>query len=439
MSDQPQLGEIKGIFLGSRDESFKTMVKNVLKRGNLEKKYSSVLLTESALTQYGYALTSDLIDITNNYQYYEQIGDLSVNKFIVAYIYERFPQLRIPDGVKVAARVKINYGSKNSFCKFAEALNFWDFVSATNEQRQTKKKSLLEDTFEAFFGVTEILIDEKFGIGTGYACVYKILKGIFDEIQISLAYEDLYDAKTRLKELFDIHDTKLGLLIYEENKEGIFTVSTAYRLEGASYEVRPDGSVNPKKIMGTYKKISIGHGKAVLKADAQQIAAKHAIETLKIHGYVKFAPKIYSLLAQDRKKAETTQEDVSRVLGGCKINDQLQTRGKSKHHTKYTSTALMKYCREGDYVGIKICLKLGANPNIPDSEGMFCMDRLLMRKITIETEAWIGKIMKRFFNVEPSLCVTDNVFEMYYASLRHPFFEQQLGNLEIHENVTISL
>ncbi len=31
----------------------------------------------------------------------EQLGDVSVNKFIVNYMYKRFPQLRNPNGVDV--------------------------------------------------------------------------------------------------------------------------------------------------------------------------------------------------------------------------------------------------------------------------------------------------------------------------------------------------
>ena len=42
--------------------------------------------------------------------------------------------------------------------------------------------------------------------GTAFAgsnCVNKILEEIFNDIPISLKYEDLYDSITRLKEIFD--------------------------------------------------------------------------------------------------------------------------------------------------------------------------------------------------------------------------------------------
>ncbi len=39
-------------------------------------------------------------------QMFEQLGDVSVNKFIVNYMYKRFPQLRNPNGVDVVGQTK---------------------------------------------------------------------------------------------------------------------------------------------------------------------------------------------------------------------------------------------------------------------------------------------------------------------------------------------
>ena len=89
---------------------------------------------------------------------------------------------------------------------------------------------MLEDCVESFIGVTEMMIDDVCRPGVGHAVVYDILKSIFDEIAISLKYEDLYDSKTRLKELFDYHKTTLGKLKYrnERNSETGFFTAYAY-------------------------------------------------------------------------------------------------------------------------------------------------------------------------------------------------------------------
>jgi dsRNA-specific ribonuclease len=401
---------IKGIYLGDRGESFKTLITGVLKLGGIRDKYINLLTNEANMDIYASAFTSELVDENNNYQVLEQLGDLTGNKFIVWYIYERFPQLKCADGVKVAARLRINYGAKNSFCDIADKLGFWPFISATNDLRHRKRKPLLEDVFEAFIGATELILDEQVRHGVGYACVYKVLTAIFDGMNISLAYEDLYDAKTRLKELFDMHGTKLGPLVYEEKKEDTLTQSIAYRLSGANYEVRPDGSVNMNKITGRYTKVPIGSGKASLKSDAQQLAANCALKTLEKEGYVKKPPHIYAKFSGKYVQKPTEEKDVLRMCESKeKINDQFFTRGKSKYQNKYTSTALAMYCRKRDYNGIKACLKLGAKPNELDSEGLTCFDLLL---IGVKKEKLIKKIFAKF-SKNNNIIVHKSVYDVY--------------------------
>ena len=60
----------------------------------------------------------------------KQMGDLTINKFIVNYSYKRFPQLKCTEGVKVVARLRINYGSRQSFSEIAEKLGIWNYISA---------------------------------------------------------------------------------------------------------------------------------------------------------------------------------------------------------------------------------------------------------------------------------------------------------------------
>ena len=112
------------------------------------------------------------------------------------------------------------------------------------------------------------------------AVVFDILECIFNDLHISLRYEDLYDAKTRLKELFDFSGDKLGTIKYEDerNVEKKNTTSVVY-------QVTPHNN-----------KIKIGEGVASLKADAQQRAAQRAILFLKSQGYSKPVPEVYTLI-----------------------------------------------------------------------------------------------------------------------------------------------
>lgn len=277
------------IYNGSRGTDFQYLLRKILKNAKLKEHYINILLDEDGLKNYDIAFTSKSANETDNYEVYEQLGDLSANKFIVSYMYRKFPKLKCSECVKIVARLRILYGSKQTFCVIAENLGFWPFISADEEQRNTEKKKLLEDTFEAFIGVTELMIDEKIRYNVGYAIVYEVLHSVFETVNISLKYEDLYDAKTRLKELFDLYnkgDSNIGTLQYEETKD---------------LETRLTTSLVYQKITPTHR-VLLGQGVASLKADAQQRAASSGIYKMNSKGYVKQVPYIYISLCNEYTK-----------------------------------------------------------------------------------------------------------------------------------------
>lgn len=256
---------------------FTNLIRNILsKHGLLKKEYVDLITDRKGMNTYYQAFTSPRTS-PNNYEFYEILGDATLNKSIVWYLSRRFPQLNCPNQVKVIARLKINLVSRNVFSEFAAKLGFTPFINASPEELQVRKKILLEDIFEAFFGVTESLIDSKIKMGAGYQIVYNIIKSLFDEIDISLKYEDLFDAKTRLKELFDTFSNVLGELKYYANKNSdsniIFTVSV--------YRISPEG----QKI-----RLSTAIGE---KVEAEQEASKIALAFLNSQGYVKKMPPEY--------------------------------------------------------------------------------------------------------------------------------------------------
>jgi dsRNA-specific ribonuclease len=356
---------IPGIYFGSRSDDFKTVITSVLKNGHVKDKYIQLLTDEQSMREYGAAFTSDLVDERHNYQVYEQLGDLSGNKAMVTYFYNRFPQLRCSEGVKVVARLRINYGSKNTFCEFGRKLGFWPFISAPNDLRQRKMKPLLEDAFEAFLGVTEHLIDSRVRMGVGYSIIYRLMESVLDGLNVSLKYEDLYDSKTQLKETFDSYEKELGSISYKESKVDSLTKSEVWRVDSTR----------------SNRQIKLGEGMAALKADAQQKASLDALRSLAKSGYKKKIPEIYRRFEDGYAKPKTTLEDVVSMLnsnsGGTEINNLFPTKGK-KNGNKYMSTVLAMYCRQRDIRGVKICFDMGADPNIIDSDLLKPVDLLLI-------------------------------------------------------------
>jgi dsRNA-specific ribonuclease len=254
------------------------MIKALLKRGKLNKKHVALFTNEKSMGIYDQAFTAESANPNHNYEMFEQLGDVTANKFIVWYMYRRFPQLRQTAGVKVVARLRINYGARQSFSQIGDKLGFWDFVSASEEDRGRKKKDLLEDCVESFVGATELIMDDEFRPGVGQAVVYDILSSVFDEIPISLKYEDLYDAKTRLKEIFDYHKDTIGKLKYTNSRDaesGLFTANAWRAVNG--------------------KEIKIGYGSATKLKDAEQRAAENGLATMVRNGFTKPIPPEYAL------------------------------------------------------------------------------------------------------------------------------------------------
>lgn len=291
------------IYTGSREDDFTSMIAHVLKSSGLKTKYTKILLSDAAMVQFGIAFTTATVDPNNNYEMYELLGDVAAGHFIKWYMIRRYPVLRCTKGVKVVARLLINYGSKKSFFELADKMGFWPFISATQDERDREKKSLLEDVFEAFLGVIEYLLDDVFyeTPGVGYNAVYLVMKQQFDNMTISLRYEDLYDSKTRLKETFDRFGLSgpgnlpgLGILMYEEeerNEGDKLATSRVYRVVGGQ-RVR-------KNTVGGHR-ILMGMASAALKAEAQQRAAEIGIDFLKTCGYYKPPPQEYSIFDEAR-------------------------------------------------------------------------------------------------------------------------------------------
>ena len=303
----------QSIYLGSRGSDFKDLITKLLQKGKLKPKYIDKLTNYEGMKTYGQAFTARSANPDDNYERFEQIGDMTANKFIVWYSYRRFPQLDCTKGVKVVARLRINYGAKDFFAPLGEKLGFWPFISAAEDgsernqyYRSRNKKDLLEDCIESFIGCTEYLLDKAFRPGVGYGIVYCILENIFNEIHMSLNYEDLYDPKTRLKETFDLFK-QLGswyFLPSRENVEGGYTMA-----KSLLYQVPSETQKNPiKKSFGPGPKdydlypqngwILLGTGLSSKKVDAQQKAAEQGIFNLRKKGFYKEPPSEYKFFCK---------------------------------------------------------------------------------------------------------------------------------------------
>jgi len=255
-------------------------IRNVFRKSRIDPKYMDVLTNPSALSIYKVAFTSNTVDPDNNYELYEYMGDVAANAAVVMYFYNVFPQLRDVKFINTLNRLKIVHVSRESFSKIAEDLGFWPHIRYNETvalEKPVLKKSrdaLMEDVFEAFVGATQlILIDalQMVGVGVGVAnqIVYNFIKPIFDAKEISFASEDLYDAKTRLKELFEVKKNTPNKLVDDFGVPKYIDMSL------------PSTNV----VLKFTKSNNVFYGNGASKQQSHKMAAQQAIDYFKNRGY----------------------------------------------------------------------------------------------------------------------------------------------------------
>jgi dsRNA-specific ribonuclease len=193
--------------------AFKNFISSLMiKRGNINEETVLKLLDEQGLERVKMAFTHSSMIGESNYEFFEMLGDRSVNKAIIWYMHRRFPEIEHNEKAAMyMTELKKRYENKRNFGAWAKKLGFDQFIRYKElsyvEGKFIKKvrinDSMLEDTFEAFCGILEDLIDSRIGIGVGYGFVYNIITSLLDEEYITTDLNKLVDVKTQLKELIE--------------------------------------------------------------------------------------------------------------------------------------------------------------------------------------------------------------------------------------------
>ena len=199
---------------------FETIV-NLLISGKLKHKYIiSLLKNPEVITCYERAFTHKTFDPIQNYEFYEFLGDGTVNNCVIWYVARKFSEYEFSiNPSEVLTRVKITLISKQSLADFAKEFGFWDYIRATIACRQSGMKDLLEDVFEAFIGVTQWVIDQYIGMGAGYAICYNIIASLLDKDPRILSFVERRNQGKPAIDFFAVCDPVTILKQTMEDKE----------------------------------------------------------------------------------------------------------------------------------------------------------------------------------------------------------------------------
>jgi dsRNA-specific ribonuclease len=287
-------------------------------------KHPENYLTTANLTQFARAFTAasfEQKDKDFNYECLEQLGDVSVNKSIVDYCYRKLGLTGDSKAVKVISKLKSKYASRQGESEMAEALDFWRFVNASEEDKKINRRKLLEDVFEAFIGTLEYVVGKQQEVeNIGYIVAYRFISKVMDEIngedfkryhavieeaeakgrsKTGALFEEVNDPITKLKEISDRHQLEVSFHPIEE-KVGM----------GA------DGKPIPfESVPGAEAECYYFYKVYVLISEITEVRDEREIRTRQDHIYQKVIRKEEEMLAMNKKKKKRPYFQRYRILG----------------------------------------------------------------------------------------------------------------------------
>jgi len=267
-------------------------------------------------------------DVVTNYELLEFEGDVIVNAAVVEYIRNTYPNIvsvkwntrlkHILVSGKILSRMAIRNGFENYLLVDEELKERFD----TFEDKWDCEdyQAAYEDTVEALCGAIMRILNKHTVKGVGYVSCYNLISSFLQEEKISLEYEDVFDAKSRLKELFDanqwndVNGCRLNdcLFAMEKNEQAINRyrkelrnsvdndiINSTDRFIAFGYAC-VDGNTGSKKLLAV--------ATANKKKNAEQKAADEVIKRLARLGISLHIPNAYEVVTKKPKKQRKGME-----------------------------------------------------------------------------------------------------------------------------------
>jgi len=263
----------------------RAFVREQFSRGLINAKYIDKFTDSSAMKVYRSAFTHRTYEpisgevVDEHQERLEFLGDVVVNHVVAWHIHNRFPTIQ---SVKWLTRIKHNLISKKTLGMMAYESGFEDHIRYGAKMKDCIKEnpditsnvdylSMLEDTFEAFMAAIAKVVNRVLG-GGGFEIAQRILDSFLNVHDISLDPKKVFDAITRLKEL------------YESKNLGIkWPIAQAYRktkLENGNFEVIVYGWPQGDRRPTPQNRVQLVKIVGKTKDDTSQVAAEKAIEIL---------------------------------------------------------------------------------------------------------------------------------------------------------------
>ena len=219
---------------------------NLFEKFNIETEHE--YLYEIAFTHGSY---STQMDLDYNYERLEFLGDSVLSVIVSEYLYKKYPHYEEGKLTKLRA----NYVCQSALIYYSHELGLQDYLKVSSEESNLTKNEILSitaDIFESFLGA--IFLDQ--GMEFAKDFISKVIFKYIDENRIFFA-----DYKSAMKEYGDAKELNIEYKILRE------------------YGVPHDKTFIIAILIDD---VEMGVGKGKNKKEAEQAAAKVAIEKLNI-------------------------------------------------------------------------------------------------------------------------------------------------------------
>jgi hypothetical protein len=154
------------------------------------------IVNTKTLPMWKKAFTHETIDLNDNYEQLETIGDRVLELTFLKYLLRKFPDLT-PQEI---TELKSKYMSKIYQGTTSRKLGFGDWIRVGDD---ISSISILEDVFESFFGALFEISDQVLGDGAGYVMALKFLALIFSDVEFDLSKSQGHP-RSQIKEIFEM-------------------------------------------------------------------------------------------------------------------------------------------------------------------------------------------------------------------------------------------
>lgn len=252
------------------DKNFIKFLKNIMAPIAKEETINKIVNMKT-LPMWKKAFTHETIDLNDNYEQLETIGDRVLELVFLKYLLRKFPDLS-PQEI---TELKSKYMSKIYQGTTSRKLGFGDWIRVGND---VSSISILEDVFESFFGALFEISDMEIGDGVGYVMALKFLTMIFTDVDFDLSKAQGHP-KSQIKEI-------LEMLKYEFDPDQVEEIVATDKGTNVTLRISDETHSNLVNLEMMDKDSSnvIGVGFGPYKTNAINLAYSNALEYLESLG-----------------------------------------------------------------------------------------------------------------------------------------------------------